>query len=205
MAIDLASSYFPSWEESPLSWDELYLGGVLLPGIPSISSLTCGPKIDKQKKRKTEGQKFVDDGMKPAKFSITQTMIARHWPLWLDVLPLIYSVKPKAQRSPLSIVHPLVNSMGVDVVYVTEVKPSDQEVPEVNPNTAKKAEAKMLADNASKLGRALLESGALFGIPPAGPLLARAIYGKPQPPPEAKKGKRGDSGSGGSSGPSGKR
>jgi hypothetical protein len=220
MAIELGSAYFPSWEESPGNWDECYLGGLLLPGVCAITGLDCGPRIDKQTRRKKEGQKFADSGMKPATFTIGLTMVNQHWAEWLDILPKIYSIKPSGPREPLPIVHPLPNHMGIDVVYVKSVKPSDptdagifkvsidveqwfQELKD--PKTSKKINPKASLAALSKLGRAALQSGIVTAIPPVGPLLDRFVYGKPQPPAQKKKTKRGDKGSGGTSIPGGKR
>lgn len=211
MAIDLASSYFPSWEESPSVWDECWLGGSLLPGVTMISSIDCGPRIDKQTRRKREGQKFADDGMKPAKFTITQTIPPQLWGAWVDVLPKIYTTKPKGPREPLPIVHPLPNHMGIDTVYVTSVKPGDPgdsgffkvsiEVEQwfaelKEPNTKNKVDPKLSLAALSNLGKAALDSGLVTALPPVGPLLSRAIYGKPPPAketPQKKQTTRGDS------------
>lgn len=212
MAIDLASSYFPSWEESPSVWDECWLGGSLLPGVTMISSIDCGPRIDKQTRRKREGQKFADDGMKPAKFTITQTIPPQLWGTWVDTLPKIYTTKPKGPREPLPIVHPLPNHMGIDTVYVISVKPSDpgdsgffkvsidveQWFAELKePNTKNKIDPKKSLAALSDLGKAALNTGIIPAfLPPAGPILSRMIYGKPPPAketPQKKQTTRGDS------------
>ncbi len=112
-----------SWIDNPEAWNTVYLGQVQLPGIATVGEIPCGPRLDAQKKRKTEGQKLKDFGAEPAKFDITLFINGALWYHWLTILPKIHSAQPSNPRQPLQIIHPLPNSMGVHTVYVRKVKP----------------------------------------------------------------------------------
>lgn len=112
-----------SWIDNPRAWNTCYIGLAELPGIATVSAVPCGPRIDKQKRRKKEGSKLKDEGLKPAEFSIELWMTAAEWTRWLAILPMIHSVKIGDAREPKQIVHPLPNHMGVKTIYIKSVKP----------------------------------------------------------------------------------
>lgn len=103
------------------SWDIVKLGSIYLPGVSTIDGLEIGRDVDVQKKRKKEKAKLRDNGLSPVSFDIIVEITAKQWPDWLKVRP---HIQPKAGgvRTPLEIVHPLVNAHDVDNVYVHRIK-----------------------------------------------------------------------------------
>lgn len=117
------SESIQGWIDNPAAWNEVYLADIKLPGIASVGDIECGPRFDKQTRRKREGTKLRDNGIEPAKFTIELLMTGAQWGDWRTVIPKIWSVAPTNARQPFTIKHPLPNSMGVDTVYILKIAP----------------------------------------------------------------------------------
>lgn len=109
-------------EQLGSSWDICQLGEVFLPGVITIDDFEYGQDIDVQKRRKKEKPRIRDNGLAPCAFNIIVEINAAQWPEWLAVLPKIQPRREGAVRSPLAIVHPLVNAHNVTTVYVHKIK-----------------------------------------------------------------------------------
>lgn len=103
------------------AWDVCSLGGVLLPGIASVTVSGRGRNIDEQASKGTDGVELKDNGLTVAKISIRLVLTETDWPDWLNVLPKIDPQRPGAMRQPLQIVHPEPNHVGIELVYVREI------------------------------------------------------------------------------------
>jgi hypothetical protein len=103
------------------SWDIVQLGGVFLPGVCTVDGLDIGRDIDVQKKKKKEKARLRDNGLSPVTFEIIVELTAKQWPDWLRVRPQIQP-KTGGVRTPLQVVHPLVNAHEIDNVYVSRIK-----------------------------------------------------------------------------------
>ncbi len=121
---------FESWIDSDTiidgqnagsSWDVCQLGEVFLPGVVTIDGLEIGRDIDIQKRRKKECARIRDNGLSPIAFDIICEITGQQWADWLRVRPYVQP-KKGGVRTPLNIVHPLVNAHEVESVYVHRIK-----------------------------------------------------------------------------------
>ncbi len=128
MAEELA---YESWTDSETvidgeqlgsTWDQVQLGEVILPGVCTIDDFEYGNDVDVQKRRKKEKAKLRDNGIAPCAFSIVVEINGAQWHEWLKVLPKIQPRREGAVRTPMNIVHPLVNAHGVKEIYVHKIK-----------------------------------------------------------------------------------
>jgi hypothetical protein len=108
------------WISDP-SWDTVLVGSVFLPGVCTIENLEIGRDIDVQKRRKKEKARIRDNGLSPITFDILVEMTAADWAEWLRVLPYIQP-KEGGTRTPLEIIHPMVNAYGVKDIYIHKIK-----------------------------------------------------------------------------------
>jgi hypothetical protein len=104
------------------TWDIVQLGTVFLPGVCTIDDFEYGNDIDVQKRRKKEKPRLRDNGLAPCAFNIICEINAEMWSEWLKILPAIQPRREGAVRTPLAIVHPLVNAHNVTTVYVHKIK-----------------------------------------------------------------------------------
>lgn len=114
----------PFWldtEEGFSAWDALWLGDEFIPGLPTIT-IQKTRSVDVQKTKGQDGSFLADNGYDPAKVSISVRIWTRaQWEQWLEVLPNIDPQRPGGLRTPLSILNPVPNGMGIDTVYVTSI------------------------------------------------------------------------------------
>lgn len=118
----------PHWSEPEESgafddsWDALRLGGVFVPGVPTVTVKRPVAKIDKQKAKGKTGAKPKDQGADPASVKIRVTLITRaDLEIWQrDVHPLIVP-KPGVAPKPQSIEHPNCAVAGVSAVIIENV------------------------------------------------------------------------------------
>lgn len=122
---------FPAWnnpdDPSDARWDTVLLGDVFLPGVSSIENLEVGRDIDVQKRRKKEKARIRDNGLSPVAFDIVCEITHREWPMFVAIYPKLEPRREGAVRTPMQIVHPLVNLMGVKDIYIHKIsipKPS---------------------------------------------------------------------------------
>jgi hypothetical protein len=106
------------------SWDIVQLGEKFLPGVCTIANLEIGRDVDVQKKRKKEKARLRDNGLSPVTFNIEVEITGKQWGAWLQVLPYIQP-KVSGLRTPLSITHPMVNSHGVNDIYIQKILPGE--------------------------------------------------------------------------------
>lgn len=111
----------PWLADSTLLWDTLILGGDVWPGLPTVD-VQVSRSIDAQKKKGDDGANLVDQGYEPAKVKIT----LRLWlaDQWSDLQRLLATIHPRRKggvRTPLEIVHPATQLVGVRTIYVTAI------------------------------------------------------------------------------------
>lgn len=147
------------------SWDVCQVGEVFLPGVVTIDGLEIGRDIDIQKKKKKECARIRDNGLSPIAFDIICEITGKQWADWLKVRPYIQP-KKGGIRTPLSVVHPLVNSHEVDTIYVHRIKidpPSPRKGMKITIKVGEWFEDEVEAKGASKKVPASLQ--AAYGKP----------------------------------------
>lgn len=104
------------------SWDILLLGGVVMPGIPTVEVNLEGG-LDVQKPRKGRGARIVDEGNPPSTISVTlQITTPDELDSLQNAMPVLRPRSKTAQRAPVEIVYPSVNFVGIENVVVSDVK-----------------------------------------------------------------------------------
>lgn len=119
----------PHWSEPEESgafddaWDALRLGGVFVPGIPTVKVKLPVTKIDKQKAKAKAGAKPKDQGADSPTVRIGIVLINRaDLEVWSrDILPIV-APKPGVERKPLDIQHPNCAAAGVSAIIVEDIE-----------------------------------------------------------------------------------
>jgi hypothetical protein len=117
-------------------WDQLYLGGMLMPGIASLEDGQVARKIDIKNAKGQDGATITPGGYEPAKATFKLTLggpVA--WSLFQQVLPLLAPKFGKQSSPPMLCEHPGLPAYGIDKVIVEKVSlpkkgsvPGSQEV-----------------------------------------------------------------------------
>lgn len=114
----------PFWDDEPDLWDEVQLGGDKLPGLCVIDDGEIGRKLDLRKSPGTDGGRIVDKGYDLGKLKISVTIwTAEQFSAWETLLPKILPRRKLTDRQPLEIVHPAINEIGIDAVYIVKISP----------------------------------------------------------------------------------
>jgi hypothetical protein len=115
------------WDDEDAAWDLLYLNEQLMPGVWEIVSGECSRQVDHKKTKDKDGAKIRDLGLLPARFTAKGQIVTREdWRALQAMLPIINPRTPGKERSPLTIYHPAITLIGVQIVYVEKLR-----VPEV--------------------------------------------------------------------------
>lgn len=120
--------FAPFWynDFDPLAWDTVWLGGLLFPGIASITGSGLKRKIDVKKPKGSDGASLRDEGMEPARLEIE--LVIYNKTDWEDLQGKWTIITPRTQgglRTPLSIVHPLTRLMGINRIYIDSIPVPD--------------------------------------------------------------------------------
>ncbi len=122
----MAAPEVPGWTGqggySDQAWNQVGLGDIYLPGVCSIEGLSVGIKVDVKSPKGSDQPTSKDNGVEPSKFQIRVTLTEKDWPFWLACLPTFHPRRPGRTRSPLEILHPEPNSLGIQHVRVTAIK-----------------------------------------------------------------------------------
>lgn len=109
------------WADGSLLWDTLLLGGEVMPGIAAV---TCEVerKLDVQPIKGGDGATIQDQGYVPGPVGIAlKIWLPEQWVELQRVLPRIHPRAPGGVRSPLEIIHPAANVLGVHTIYVSKI------------------------------------------------------------------------------------
>jgi hypothetical protein len=109
-----------TFDRSP--WDQLYLGGMLLPGLAMLEDGHCSRKIDIKNAKGADGATITHNGYEPAKFTFKLTIADPiDWAMFQQVLPLIQPKLGKPPSVPLRCEYPGLAAYGIDRVIVEKV------------------------------------------------------------------------------------
>lgn len=103
-------------------WFTAILGGALLPGIVTVQNLKVGIDCDTKKAKGSDQPTSTDNGLDPAKFEIRVWMNSEHYAIWQQVLPHFNPRRPGRDRSPLEILHPMTDELGIRHVRVLSIE-----------------------------------------------------------------------------------
>ncbi len=106
------------------AWNQVGLGDVYLPGICTIEGLEVGVKLDVKAPKGSDQPTTKDNGAEPTKFQIKVQLTEADWPLWIACLPTFHPRRSGRKRTPLEIIHPEPNSLGIQNVRVQSIRSS---------------------------------------------------------------------------------
>ena len=113
----------PWINDGDLLWDTLILGADVWPGLPVVEA-AASRSVDAQKKKGDDGANLVDQGYEPTQVKITIRMWLREQ--WEELQRLLPNVHPRTKggiRTPVDIIHPATQLIGVRQIYVEKVGP----------------------------------------------------------------------------------
>jgi hypothetical protein len=111
------------WHDKPISWDALYISGVVAPGMVDDIDVSRGYKIDEKGGAGVNGATLTVQGLQLANVSIKLKLWTRNHLLKID--QLIYSIflKPKQTKlvRPFDFTHPTLTMHGLRSLLVLDV------------------------------------------------------------------------------------
>ena len=108
----------PFWTGND-DWQEMVLGGIRWPGIWTISGSGAVRNLDMKKAKGSDIATLKDEGYKNAALTATGTIwTAAQWKELQALLPEVHPRRYGGDRTPLQLVHPAANFIGVDSVYL---------------------------------------------------------------------------------------
>ena len=109
-------------EAETTAWNTVILGAVFLPGVCTVTC-TTGRDIDVKKEKGKDGAYLTDQGNDPADVKIVVVLPTKaDWKIWLQVLPEIHPRRAGGARSPLEILHPEPNTLGIRNITIKSIK-----------------------------------------------------------------------------------
>lgn len=114
----------PYWDDrdDPLAWDTLILDDEIWPGICEISGAGVSRKVDVKKGKGEDGATIKDEGYDLARLSITITIYDEEdWVQLQRLLPTVHPKRKGGTRTPISIVNPQCNLLGVSSIYIDKI------------------------------------------------------------------------------------
>lgn len=114
----------PYWDDrdDPLAWDTLILNDEIWPGVCEISGAGVSRKVDVKKGKGEDGATLKDEGYDLARLSITLTIYSDgDWVELQRLLPTIHPRRKGGTRTPISIVNPQCNLLGVSSIYIDKI------------------------------------------------------------------------------------
>lgn len=107
---------------SEADWFTATLGGVNIPGVVTIQNLKVGIDCDTKKSKGDDQPTSTDNGLDAATFEVRVWMNSQHFAAWQAVLPHFNPRRPGRQRSPLEILHPMTDELGIRYVRVLHIE-----------------------------------------------------------------------------------
>ena len=101
-------------------WDELWLGGALVPGVATVSGKGIERKIDTKNPKGASGASIKDEGDELTEFDIAimQWSDAQRDAFVADFLPFITPRRKGGPKTPIETYHPVLELVGVTRIYV---------------------------------------------------------------------------------------
>lgn len=106
---------------SDTSWDKVFLGGDIVPGVAKVS-VRKKSGLDIQKPKGGKRASIVDNGDPLAKVTIRLEMFADEYKEFRDfILPIIAPKNKSGGREPLEIGHPHAQMYGINTVAIEDI------------------------------------------------------------------------------------
>ena len=114
----------PFWDDDPISWDNVVLGGDICPGLTNkIEGLTGGKrKTDIKTGQGADGATIVDKGYEPATWTLVFEIYKRQE--LAELKTMLASIRPKIESKvkAFTVYHPMLDLLAVSSCYVLDIK-----------------------------------------------------------------------------------
>lgn len=107
-----------TWEIDPTPWENLILGEQLFPGVWTVETSGVKREIQVSKAKGEDGITLRDQGMVGPRVTCSGIVTSEEFVAIVGALATVNPRKPGGIRTPLTIVHPIPNALGIDKVYV---------------------------------------------------------------------------------------
>ncbi len=105
-------------------WNTAQVGEDWLPGIIKITGLEPQREIERKHAKGEDGESLKDNGKPAVDFTIEVQLADKvDWIGWCKVYPKLDPRRKGAAKTPLAILHPLVNMVGINNVYIDKISP----------------------------------------------------------------------------------
>jgi len=122
MTVLAGAQFFGGGELDVSDWDTIFLAGVRWPGIASVEGKGISRRLDIKRSKGSDGAKIVDQGNDPAEFSIVILIYNQgDWVELQRLLPTVSPRRPGGPRSPIGVVYPSLQVLGVSTCYIKGV------------------------------------------------------------------------------------
>lgn len=107
-----------TWELDPEPWDTLVLGADNMPGTWVVESDGIKRELKISKAKGEDGLSIRDEGMTAPRVSCQGQILSEEFERLKAILKTITPLKVGGVRTPLTIVHPIPNTLGIDKIYI---------------------------------------------------------------------------------------
>lgn len=107
-----------SWETAPELWHTLNLGGEVWPGLWTVTTDGIKRELKISKAKGEDGLSIRDEGMTAPRVVCEGIILSREFPALQEKLRKHSPKQPGGLRTPLTIVHPIPNTLGIDKIYI---------------------------------------------------------------------------------------
>lgn len=114
-------SSVPVWTETQ-DWNKVLLNSVILAGTAEIEDLSSEIDVEHKKAKGSEKPTSKDNGNKVGEFRIILTLTEYDWDEFQSTFHEWHPRRLGRERSPVNIIHPLVNLTGITQVRIIGVK-----------------------------------------------------------------------------------
>ncbi len=122
MTVLAGAQFFGGSQRDVGDWDSVYIAGVKWPGLASVEGKGIARRLDVKRSKGSDGARIVDQGNDPAEFSIKILVYKKEdWVELQRLLPTVSPRRPGGPRSPIGIVYPSLQVLGVSTCYIKQV------------------------------------------------------------------------------------
>lgn len=111
-------------DDDASEWNTALIGEDFLPGLIKVTGLKPKREIERKHAKGEDGETFTDNGKPAIDFTIEVTLPGKpEWIHWCRIYPRLDPRRKGAAKTPLEILHPLVNMCGIKTIYIDEISP----------------------------------------------------------------------------------
>jgi hypothetical protein len=111
----------PYWQDDPVAWNHVAIGGIVYPGIAKIKGASSR-KMDVKAVRGRDGARMKDGGYENAKIDVELRINTKDE--YDRLQPQIDAIHPRQKgtaRNPVDIAYPSLSMLGISSAYVVKI------------------------------------------------------------------------------------